>query len=325
MNHVYRRVAALIIVFAIACVLPWIPAPVVAKASERTSTYHHNRADNDRASRIAAIEAAIEELKQELANIQLTPGPQGPPGEQGPQGIPGTFPGAGQVCPSEQSVVGFSVSGAIICSGSQQGGQLTSLENQAQAVENALLAAVDNENLPVSTSFSGPFATGHVSLLGFAFCSPPDPAAAPNPAPDASNPLYGCTPALNVAMTTNGADSVFIRIGLDNLFLDVAGDATVLSNSTTFDGYLLVSGATFEMTAPLMDNGDGTWSIGGVQSTRLTTTGRNWDLQFGDPSFNIYADLFMATVGDQAVKTPIEQSMAYFADRAISGLPPLTL
>jgi hypothetical protein len=45
--------------------------------------------DNDKASRIAEIEAAIAALQQELANIELTPGPQGEPGPQGPQGEPG--------------------------------------------------------------------------------------------------------------------------------------------------------------------------------------------------------------------------------------------
>lgn len=50
---------------------------------------------NDRSSRIAEIEAAIAALQQELADIELTPGPEGPegpqgePGPAGPQGEPG--------------------------------------------------------------------------------------------------------------------------------------------------------------------------------------------------------------------------------------------
>ena len=45
--------------------------------------------DNDRASRIASIEAAIDALKLELTNIQLTPGPSGPQGLPGTDGLQG--------------------------------------------------------------------------------------------------------------------------------------------------------------------------------------------------------------------------------------------
>jgi len=44
---------------------------------------------NDKASRIAEIEAAIAALQQELAEIELTPGPQGEPGPAGPEGPEG--------------------------------------------------------------------------------------------------------------------------------------------------------------------------------------------------------------------------------------------
>ena len=53
--------------------------------------------NQDRASRLAAIEAMVEALKQDLANIQLTPGPAGPQGLQGLQGEPGI---AGPVGPA---------------------------------------------------------------------------------------------------------------------------------------------------------------------------------------------------------------------------------
>lgn len=48
-------------------------------------------ADTDQRSPFQAIWRAIENLQEQISNIQLTPGPQGPKGDQGEPG-PNTFP-----------------------------------------------------------------------------------------------------------------------------------------------------------------------------------------------------------------------------------------
>lgn len=94
------------------------------------------------------LQNQLNDLQNQINNVELKPGPQGPPGEMGPQGqqglpggdgaqgpagpqgIPGSQDLAGKSCPTGLAVTGFDSSGNLICGApwnTQSGGGSTTL------------------------------------------------------------------------------------------------------------------------------------------------------------------------------------------------------
>ena len=271
--------------------------------------------------------------------LQGETGPQGPQGEQGPQGVqgpqgePGTFAAGGQTCPAGESVIGFTQSGDIVCSGPQDGGgtqgdgsELIALPDQGQIIQDNLGALAGFEHPLLNQPISASGAEGNVSLIGFALCEPPDPKAAPNPVPSVSNPLYGCFPSSTVTMSTNGTDTVFITINLDSFFADLEGDVTTTLGSSLFEGYILYSDVTLNVTASLIDNGDGTMSVGSVQTMNLVSATHSGDIDMSNPSLDIIQSLFFnLLVESDQVGGAMEDFWTLLVDDAITQIPPFTI
>jgi uncharacterized protein YjbI with pentapeptide repeats len=70
---------------------------------------------------IASLQAQLDALRDNVLNVQLTPGPPGPAGPAGPRGatgnagLPGNLQLAGETCAAGQAVNGFDAFGNVLC------------------------------------------------------------------------------------------------------------------------------------------------------------------------------------------------------------------
>jgi len=263
-------------------------------------------------------------------NVQGPQGPAGPQGPVGPQGLPGALGLAAQTCPMGQFVAGFDQTGRILCGapGASTPGAgtppppPTPQPSVAQLIVNGLNALVGNEfggSSPINIRTPVGTVTGVTNFLGFAFCSPPNPSAAPA----SSSPIYGCTWDVHATAATDGT-SLFVTIQMANLFGDGSARVTVPpAGTSSFDGFVLLSDVVISATAPLVDDGAGLKRFGPLSQFSVNYSDSQVQIDGGglvgdllQLTRNLFYSFLAASVSELAKRELNDQ---------LAAVPPFTL
>lgn len=174
-----------------------------------------------------------------------------------------------------------------------------------------LLALHGNEIPPASTSgnFGGVDYT--LTFLGFAFCMPADPWAAPAATSTPPASVYGCQNALSVALAPSQAgDRLVATISVPELFLDVSTSSSLTGSD---DGYVAYGGVQLTVEAALATTPDGRKQIQApVTATSFTKASASFHSQ--DAFVEGLASSMLGLVAGQ-----VEQQILLAAAAAVQG------
>ena len=280
----------------------------------------------------------------------LTTGPQGPKGDKGEKGekgekgdkgdkgdsgapgAPGNLALGGFMCPAPTFVVGFSYSGQMLCSNTNGPDPVPAPIPLPQApLIEALLQGLGGTEANVSFPVNGtlPLPLGgslsfdsNFNVIGFAFCAPPDPLAAPSLTP----PAYPCTPDVAVTFTTTDKKQAMLTIVVPHIFVAINGTWRSSLHPAVADanGSGSMTNAKIVLSIPLLETGDGQMTFGPGSGVGLSADSTNLTVDFHDDLTNSVAGFLK-----DPVMNLIRNQLALMAQATINALlpvmPPFTL
>ena len=132
------------------------------------------------------------------------------------------------------------------------------ISQHVEDIQAAFLAVPGNDFTAPASPFTLGIANGTVELLGYAYCLPSDPTAAPGATSTPPTTVYGCDNNLTVTHTVSAdSTSVVFTWEIPTLFVDGQGTVSALVTNIDYEAYVNVGTVTVTAEVMLVDAGNG--------------------------------------------------------------------
>lgn len=110
--------------------------------------------------------------------------------------------------------------------------------------------------------------------LGFSYCIPNSPYVAPNPAlVQGKTTVYGCDNNITLTYEVISPVTIQVFVNAENVYIDTSGNVVKSGATYNYAGYVTASGYVASYYIDIIDNGDGTYSLGELTFANVYTLG----------------------------------------------------